>query len=73
MATTKARAGKETPSKRVQSVGQQSNKPEKPVALTLKLDGKTYVRLSTLRATQRRTHQDIMREAVEQYLDRAGV
>jgi len=39
----------------------------------LKLDGKTYIRLSTLRATQRRTHQDIMREAVEQYLDRVGV
>jgi predicted transcriptional regulator len=61
MATAKARAE------------QQPSKQEKPVALTLKLDGKTYVRLSTLRATQRRTHQDIMREAVEQYLDRVGV
>ena len=57
--------------KRVQATGQ-PNKPEKPVALTLKLDGKTYVRLSTLRAKQRRTHQDIMREAVEQYLNRVG-
>ena len=61
MATAKARAE------------QQPSKQEKPVALTLKLDGKTYISLSTLRATQRRTHQDIMREAVEQYLDRAGV
>lgn len=37
-------------------------KQEKPVTLTLKVDGKTYVRLCTLRATQRRTHQDIIRE-----------
>ncbi len=75
MATTKTRVEQKTPHKRVQVFGPQSRlgKPEKPVALTLKLDGKTYVRLSTLRATQRRTHQDIMREAVEQYLDRAGV
>ena len=73
MATTKTRAGKTTPQKRVRDTGQQPSKPEKPVALTLKLDGKTYIRLSTLRATLRRTHQDIMREAVEQYLDRAGV
>ena len=45
---------------------------EKPVALTLKVDGSTYVRLSTLRATQRRTSQDILRQALEEYLDRAG-
>lgn len=45
----------------------------KPVALTLKLDGETYVRLRTLGAMQRRTNQDIMREAVEHYLDRVGV
>ena len=73
MATPKAHTGKSQSQKRVQPAGRRSSKPEKPVALTLKLDGKTYVRLSTLRATQRRTHQDIMREAVEQYLDRAGV
>lgn len=42
----------------------------KPVALTLKVDSKTYVRLCTLGATQRRTHQDILQEAVRQYLDR---
>jgi hypothetical protein len=45
---------------------------EKPVALTVKVDDKTYIRLCTLGATQRRTNQDILREAVQQYLDRIG-
>jgi predicted transcriptional regulator len=45
---------------------------EKPVALTLKVDASTYIRLSTLRATQRRTSQDILQQALEEYLDRAG-
>ena len=45
---------------------------EKPVALTVKVDDKTYVRLCTLRATQRRTNQDILQEAVQQHLDRVG-
>jgi hypothetical protein len=45
---------------------------EKPVALTLKVDSRTYVRLSTLRATQRRTNQDILQQALKEYLDRAG-
>jgi hypothetical protein len=44
----------------------------KPVALTVKLDSKTYVRLCTLGATQRRTNQDLLTEAVVQYLDRVG-
>jgi predicted DNA-binding protein len=70
MATSKTRAGRSVPQKRVVSAGQ--SKPEKPVALTLKLDSKTYVRLCTLGAKERRTNQDIMREAVEQYLDRVG-
>ncbi len=43
-----------------------------PVALTLKVDGATYVRLTTLRATQRRSHQDILQDALLEYLDRAG-
>ena len=42
----------------------------KPVALTVKLDSKTYVRLCTLGATQRRTNQDLLKEAVHEYLDR---
>ena len=44
----------------------------KPVALTVKLDSKTYVRLCTLGATQRRTNQDILKEAVQQYLERVS-
>lgn len=46
--------------------------PEKPVALTLKVDSGLYVRLSTLRATQRRTTQDILEQALKEYLDREG-
>jgi hypothetical protein len=45
---------------------------EKPVALTVKIDGRTYVRLSTLRAKERKTAQDILTEALKAYLDRAG-
>ena len=44
----------------------------KPVALTVKVPHEAYVRLCTLGATQRRTHQDILQEAVQQYLDRIG-
>jgi hypothetical protein len=42
------------------------------VALTVKVPGELYVRLSTVAATQRRTHQDICREALREYLDRAA-
>jgi len=45
---------------------------EKPVALTLKVDSGLYLRLSTLRATQRRTNQDILEQALREYLTRAG-
>ena len=45
---------------------------ETPVALTVKVDGATYARLTTLRATQRRSHQDILQQALVEYLDRAG-
>lgn len=69
MATSKSRSGWTVPKKRVAPT---KSKREKPVALTLKVDGKTYVRLCTLGATQRRTNQDILREAVRQYLDRVG-
>jgi hypothetical protein len=44
----------------------------KPVALTLKVDEKTYVRLCTLGATQRRTNQDILLEALQEHLKRVG-
>ena len=49
-----------------------STTPEKPVALTLKVDSALYLRLSTLRATQRRTNQDILEQALKEYLTRAG-
>lgn len=45
---------------------------EAPVALTVKVDGATYARLTNLRATQRRSHQDILQQALVEYLDRAG-
>ena len=44
----------------------------KLVALTVKVDDETYVRLCTLRATHRRTNQDILRDALHEYLDRAS-
>lgn len=60
---------------RRQSIGTKkagSAADDKPVALTLKVDGSTYVRLSTLRAKQRTTAQEILSEALEAYLDREG-
>jgi hypothetical protein len=45
-----------------------SGADEKPVALTPKVDGVTYVRLSTLRATQRRTSQEILQQALRNTL-----
>jgi hypothetical protein len=53
--------------KRVEKSGQ-----EKPVALTLKVDSVLYVRLSTLRATQSTTNQNILEQALREYLTRAG-
>jgi len=44
----------------------------KPIALTLKLDSETYVRLSTFRAKERKTAQEILTEALRDYLKRAG-
>ena len=44
----------------------------KPVALTVKIEDEMYVRLGKLRASQRRTHQDILKQALQEYLDREG-
>ena len=44
---------------------------EKLVALTVKIDSETYIRLSTLRAKERKTAQEILTEALNAYLDRA--
>jgi hypothetical protein len=66
--TARRGAGK----RRVGSKRGGSTASEKPVALTLKVDSALYLRLSTLRATQRRTSQDILQQALEEYLERIG-
>jgi predicted transcriptional regulator len=43
------------------------------IALTLKVDSETYMRLSVLRAKDRSTAQDILKDALTMYLDRKGV
>jgi predicted transcriptional regulator len=45
---------------------------EKPVALTVKVDHGTYVRLCTFGANERKTNQDILKQALKEYLDREG-
>ena len=70
MATKKK--GRNSEKRAVAARREGSGGDEKPVALTLKVDGVTYVRLSTLRATQRRTSQEILQQALKEYLDRAG-
>lgn len=45
---------------------------EKPIALTLKIDSDTYVRLSTFRAKERKTAQEILTEGLREYLKRVG-
>jgi predicted transcriptional regulator len=44
---------------------------ERLVALTVKIDKEMYVRLSTLRAKERKSAQEILTEALKAYLDRA--
>ena len=68
MATKKS--GHSPGSSRPRAANPKSASAEKPVALTVKVDSKTYVRLCTLGATQRRTNQDLLSEALTQYLDR---
>jgi predicted transcriptional regulator len=45
---------------------------EKPIALTVKVDHGTYVRLCTFVANQRKKKQDILKQALKEYLDREG-
>ena len=69
MATKKS--GQRAAPSRARSVDKPT--PEsKPVALTVKVTQEVYVRLCTLGATQRRTNQDILQEALQQYLDQVG-
>jgi hypothetical protein len=44
---------------------------EKLVALTVKIDSEMYVRLSTLRARERKSAQEILTGALNAYLDQA--
>lgn len=66
MATKKA----STAAKPKQS--RKASTPKDAVALTLKVDKKTYVRLCTLRAKEMSTTQKILSEALDQYLKRSG-
>ena len=70
MAIKKTRIDRPAAKNRGVSAG--SPKPDDRVALTVKVDHDVYVRLCTLAATGRRTNQDVLLEAVEQYLDKAG-
>jgi hypothetical protein len=65
--TTSRRADKKRGAKRGGSTAQKER-----VALTLKVDTGLYVRLSTFRATQRRKTQDILEQALKEYLTRVG-
>lgn len=69
MATRKSGTERHASKKRVVSGGQP--KPDNRVALTVKVDHDVYVRLCTLAATGRRTNQDVLLAAVQEYLDRA--
>jgi hypothetical protein len=46
---------------------------EKPIALTLKIGHEMFMRLSALRARERTTAQEILTEALEAHLKKAGV
>jgi len=46
--------------------------PKKPVAQTVKIDSELFVRLSAFRAKERKTSQEILQQALLEYLDRAG-
>ena len=40
--------------------------------MTVKIESAMYVRLSTIRAKERKTAQEMLTEALAAYLDRAG-
>lgn len=68
MATKKS--GTERPASKKRAASPVPLKPDNRVALTVKVDHDVYVRLCTLAATQRRTNQDILLKAVEDFLQR---
>jgi predicted DNA-binding protein len=69
MATKKTRAARPDSSPRAAN---KMKHEAKPVALTVKVTHEVYVRLCTMGANERRTNQDILQEAVQEYLDRLG-
>jgi hypothetical protein len=64
---------KEPPKAKTVPPNRSASNAEKPIALTLKTDSQTYMRMSVLRARDRKTAQQILTEALRAYLDRAGV
>jgi hypothetical protein len=48
------------------------NAKDERVALTLKVDQRLFERLSTFRAKERKKSQEILHQALLEYLDRAG-
>ena len=69
MATKKTGAARPASSRRAAN---KLKHEAKPVALTVKVTHEVYVRLCTLGANERRTNQDLLKEAVKEYLDRIG-
>lgn len=61
---------KKHPSRAKRKAGKPTD--QKPVAMTVKIEKDMYVRLSTLRAKERKTAQEILTEALAAYLNRAG-
>jgi hypothetical protein len=66
--TAKKKESKKAKSK----ISRSSAEPETMVALTVKIDSPTYIRLSALRAKERKTAQNILEEALRLYLKSAG-
>ena len=61
-----------TPATTKRSKQKASTANDEKVALTLKVNGTTYIRLCTLSAKLRRFNQDILNEALLEYLKRMG-
>jgi len=58
--------------RRVDAKRSGGNAKDERVALTLKVDQKLFERLSTFRAKERKKSQEILQQALLEYLDRAG-
>ena len=54
------------------SDGGREGKPAKPVAQTVKLEHRLFVRLKSFSADRRQSHQEIFVAALQEYLQRNG-